>query len=189
LARLLLSLLAVALLGVAAEVPAQSYPTRPIRLIVGFAAGGVADVTARVVAQQLGEQLGQSVVVDNRPGAGAMVAAEAVAKAAPDGYTLLLMTNGNAISASQVCALPYDTLADFVPISTLGFLDVAIVAGSQSRIEPMAVLLAHWTTFVPRTSVFALGAALRAHAKANPRQARHRHDQRREHAAPRSRAI
>ena len=130
-------------LALAAPASAQSWPSKPIKLVVGFAAGGVADVTARVVAQKLSDQLGQPVVVDNRPSAGGIVAAEAVAKSAPDGNTLLLMSNGNAVSASLFRSLPYDTLADFAPVSTLGFFDVAVVASADARIDSMASLLAY----------------------------------------------
>ena len=136
---------ALAFAAVALALPfahAQSWPARPVRLVVGFAPGGVADVTARVVAQKLSTLLGQQVIVDNRPSAGGIVAAEAVAKAEPDGYTLLLMTNGNAVSASLFRSLPYDTLADFAPVSTLGFFDVAVVASGESRIGSIAQLLA-----------------------------------------------
>jgi len=134
---------AAALSCFALPVEAQGYPTKPIRVIVGFAAGGVADVTARIVAHKLAELLGQSVVVDNRPSAGGIVAADAVAKAEPDGHTLLLMSNGNAVSASLFKALPYDTLADFAPVSTLGFFDVAVVASGESRIGSIPELLAY----------------------------------------------
>jgi tripartite-type tricarboxylate transporter receptor subunit TctC len=130
------------LLAASTLAAAQAYPDRPIRLVVGFAAGGVADVTARVVAQKLSEQLGQPVVVDNRPSAGGIVAAEAVAKAAPDGYTLLLLSNGNAVSASLFKSLPYDTLAAFAPVSLLGTFDVAVVASADAKIASMAELLA-----------------------------------------------
>ena len=139
---LMLPLLLGALLGWARECSAQGYPAKPIRLIVGFAPGGVADVSARIVAQKLGERLGQAVVVDNRPSAGGILAADAVAKADPDGYSLLLMSNGNAVSASLFRALPYDTLADFAPVSTLGFFDVAVVASGASRIDSMKDLMA-----------------------------------------------
>jgi tripartite-type tricarboxylate transporter receptor subunit TctC len=139
---LTLPLLLGALLGAAGESSAQAYPARPIRLIVGFAPGGVADFSARIVAQKLGERLGQPIVVDNRPSAGGIVAAEAVAKADADGYSLLLMSNGNAVSASLFRALPYDTLADFAPVSTIGFFDVAVVASSASRLASMQDLMA-----------------------------------------------
>ncbi len=127
----------------AAPVQAQNYPTKPIRIIVGFGAGGVADVTARVVAEKLSTQLGQQVLVENRPSAGGIIAADAVAKADPDGYTLLLMSNGNAVSASLFKSLPYDTLADFAPVSTLGFFDIAVVVNADSKINSMKELLAY----------------------------------------------
>src|SRR5690242_11213657 len=75
---------------------AQTYPTRPIRLIIGYGAGGVADITARLVVNKMAENMGQQIIVDNRPGAGQITAAQAVAKAEPDGYTLLSLNNGNA---------------------------------------------------------------------------------------------
>ena len=143
LARFLALAFAASALPVAAPAYAQAWPTKPIKLVVGFAPGGVADVTARVVAQKLSDQLGQQVVVDNRPSAGGIVAAEAVAKAAPDGYTLLLMSNGNAVSASLFKSLPFDTIGDFAPVSTLGFFDVAVVASAEAKIDSMKALIAY----------------------------------------------
>ncbi|HMA30424.1 MAG TPA: tripartite tricarboxylate transporter substrate binding protein [Casimicrobiaceae bacterium] len=137
------SMLGIAMLAAATTALAQSYPTRPIKLVVGFGPGGVADVTARVVGQKLGAILGQTIVVENKPTAGGIVAAESVAKAPPDGYTLLLMTNGNAVSASLFKSLPYDIRKDFAPVSTLGFFDVAIVAGRDSKIGSVADVLAY----------------------------------------------
>ena len=136
------TLFAAALACTALAAAGQTFPAKPVRLVVGFAPGGVADITARVVAQKLSEQLGQQVIVDNRPSAGGIVAAEAVAKAEPDGHTLLLMTNGNAVSASLFRTLPYDTLADFAPVSTLGFFDVAVVVPADSKIDSVQGLLA-----------------------------------------------
>ena len=136
-------LFAATLACVAFAAAAQTFPTKPVRLVVGFAPGGVADITARVVAQKLSEQLGQQVIVDNRPSAGGIVAAEAVAKAEPDGHTLLLMTNGNAVSASLFRTLPYDTQADFAPVSTLGFFDVAVVVPADSKLDSLPALLAY----------------------------------------------
>lgn len=121
---------------------AQTFPSKPIRIVVPFGAGGVADLTARTVAGRLAEQLGQSVVVENKPGAGGVVAAETVLKAEPDGHTLLLMSNGTAVSAGLFKALPFDTLKDFAPISTLGTFDIAIVAPVDSRFKSLAELLA-----------------------------------------------
>ncbi|HSQ80666.1 MAG TPA: tripartite tricarboxylate transporter substrate binding protein [Casimicrobiaceae bacterium] len=137
------SMFGIAMLVAATSALAQNYPSRPIKLVVGFGPGGVADVTARVVGQKLGAILGQTVVVENKPTAGGIVAAESVAKAPPDGYTLLLMTNGNAVSASLFKSLPYDIRKDFAPVSTLGFFDVAIVAGRDSKIGSVADVLAY----------------------------------------------
>jgi tripartite-type tricarboxylate transporter receptor subunit TctC len=109
---------------------------------VPFGAGGVADLTARTVAGRLAEQLGQSVVIENKPGAGGVVAADTVLKAEPDGHTLLLMSNGTAVSAGLFKSLPFDTLKDFAPISTLGYFDIAILAPADSRFKSLAELLA-----------------------------------------------
>lgn len=89
-----------------------AYPSKPLKIVVPFGAGGVADLTARTVAQKLGENLGQSIVIENKPGAGGVVATDAVAKAAPDGYTLLLMSNATAVSAGLFKTLPYDAEKD-----------------------------------------------------------------------------
>ena len=135
--------LVAAISFVATGVFAQTYPTKPIRVIVGFGPGGVGDLTCRVVAQKLSTQLGQQVLVENRPGAAQIVAADAVAKAAPDGYTLLLMSNGNAVSASLFKSLPYDTVADFASVSTLGFFDIAVVTKSDSKLRSIKEVLAY----------------------------------------------
>ena len=116
--------LGLGLAGVGAR--AQAFPARTIRVVVPFGAGGLADLTARVVAERLGQALGQAVVVDNRPGAGGVAAGEAVARAEPDGHTLLLISNGTAVSASLFKSLPFDTLRDFAPISTLATFDIVI---------------------------------------------------------------
>ncbi len=121
---------------------AQVFPSKPIRIVVPFGPGGVADLTARTVAQRLSESLGQSVVIDNRPGAGGVIAGDLVAKAEPDGHTLLLMSNGTAVSAGLFKALPFDTLRDFAPISTLATFDIAIITSAESRFKTLAELLA-----------------------------------------------
>ncbi|MDW5442032.1 tripartite tricarboxylate transporter substrate binding protein [Polaromonas sp. SM01] len=121
---------------------AQTFPTKPLRIIVPFGAGGVADLTARTVAQKLGESLGQPVVIDNKPGAGGVVAGDLVAKAEPDGHTLLLMSNGTAVSAGLFKSLPFDTLRDFAPVSTLGFFDIALITPMNSKFKTLAELLA-----------------------------------------------
>ena len=121
---------------------AQTYPSKPLRIVVPFGAGGVADLTARTVAQKMSEGLGQSVVIDNRPGAGGIVAAETVAKSEPDGYTLLLMSNANAVSAGLFKSLPFDPLKDFTPVSLMGTFDLAVVTSADSRFQTLPELLA-----------------------------------------------
>ena len=121
---------------------AQTYPTKPVKIVVPFGAGGVADLTARTVAQKLAEVLGQPVVVDNKPGAGGIGAGEAVAKSEPDGHTLLLISNGTAVTAGLFKAVPFDTLKDFAPVSTLGTFDIAIIATADSRFKTLGELVA-----------------------------------------------
>ncbi|HUL91694.1 MAG TPA: tripartite tricarboxylate transporter substrate binding protein [Burkholderiales bacterium] len=111
---------------------AQSYPTQPIKILLPYGAGGVADISARVVAQKLSQQLGQQVLIENRPSAGQIVATEAVKNAAPDGYTLLWFNQGHAVSASLFNSLPYDPAKDFLPISTVGFFGMALLVDSKS---------------------------------------------------------
>jgi tripartite-type tricarboxylate transporter receptor subunit TctC len=118
-----------------------AYPNKPITLIVPFAPGGIADITARTVGEAMAKSLGQAIVVDNRPSAGSIVASSAVAKAAPDGYTLLLMSNGNAVSTGLFKKLPFDVVKDFTPISTLGVFDLGIFVGSASRFATLADVL------------------------------------------------
>lgn len=132
---------ALGLAGVPAR--SQAFPSRPVRIIVPFGAGGVADLTARTVAQKLAETLGQPVLVENRPGAGGVAAGDAVAKAEPDGHTLLLMSNGTAVSAGLFKSLPFDTLKDFAPVSTLASFDIAILTAAEGRFKTLADLLAY----------------------------------------------
>lgn len=98
---------------------AQNYPTRAVRLIIPFSAGGAADVPGRILAQRLSESIGQQVVVENRPGAGSTIGAEAAAKAAPDGYTLFMISNTHFVSAGLYKKLPYDALNDYLPITQI----------------------------------------------------------------------
>ena len=134
------SAMALTALGVHAQ---PAFPSKALRIVVPFAAGGVGDLTARAVATGLAERLGQPVVIDNRPGAGGVVAADSVARAEPDGHTLFLLSNGTAVSASLFKTLPYDTLADFTPVSTLGFFDIAVLVPADSPHGTLAQLLAH----------------------------------------------
>jgi tripartite-type tricarboxylate transporter receptor subunit TctC len=116
-------------------VEAQPYPSKPIRIVVGYAAGGAADITARLVAQKLSVALGQPVVIDNRPGAGGIIAGETVAKAEPDGHSLLHMNYGNAVSVALFKSLPYDIERDFAPISPMGFFDVLVLVNKGSPLD------------------------------------------------------
>lgn len=99
---------------------AQDYPTRPVRVIVPFSPGGAVDGPMRLIAQELGKRLGQPVVVENKPGAGATIGTDVVAKAAADGYTLLLASQTNAISATLYAKLPFDPIEDFTPVTLIG---------------------------------------------------------------------
>ena len=121
---------------------AQSYPTKPIRIVLPFGPGGVADITTRTIAPKLGESLGQHIVVENLPGAGGIRASETVAKASPDGYTLLLLTNGNAVSKALFKSLPYDPETDFAMISTVGYFSMVIVTGANSKYKTLQDVIA-----------------------------------------------
>ncbi len=122
---------------------AQNYPAKPLRIVVPFGAGGVADLTARTVAQKMAQNMGQPIVIENKPGAGGVGAADLVAKSAPDGYTLLLMSNASAVTATMFTKLPFDMSKDFALISTLGFFDIGVVTATESRFKTMADLLAY----------------------------------------------
>jgi tripartite-type tricarboxylate transporter receptor subunit TctC len=121
---------------------AQSYPTKPVRIVLPFGPGGVADITTRTIAPKLSEGLGQQVIVENMPGAGGIRAAESVAKAEPDGHTLLLLTNGNAVSQALFKSLPYDPVNDFAMISTVGFFSMVIVTGANSKYKTLQEVIA-----------------------------------------------
>lgn len=118
------------------------FPSRPVRVVVPFGAGGIADLTARTVGHALGARLGQPVVIENRPGAGGVAAGELVARADPDGHTLLLMSNATAVSAALFAKLPFDPLKSFAPVSLLGLFDLAIVVPAASPWHTLADLLA-----------------------------------------------
>ena len=139
---LLRSTVAAVLAGAAALASAQGYPTKPVRFLVPFGPGGVGDITARVVAQKMSATLGQQVIIDNRPGAGGIVASEIVAKAAPDGYTLLLLNNAHAVSMALFKSLPYDTLRDFAPISSIATFSLVLLVNPDSPIKSVKELIA-----------------------------------------------
>lgn len=122
---LALGLVATALTTSAA---AQAYPGKPVKIIVPFAAGGPADNYARFIAQRLQDSLGQSFVVDNRPGAGSIIGTDIVAKAAPDGYTLLMMSNTHTVNETLIPAKPFQLMRDFVAVAPVNYSDLVLVA-------------------------------------------------------------
>jgi tripartite-type tricarboxylate transporter receptor subunit TctC len=105
----------------------QNYPLKPVKIIVPFAAGGPADVYARIIGEKLQQALGQSFVIDDRPGAGSVIGTDAVAKSAPDGYTLLMMSNTHTVNESLIPDKPYQLMRDFVPIAPLNYSDLVMV--------------------------------------------------------------
>jgi tripartite-type tricarboxylate transporter receptor subunit TctC len=127
----------------AAGAHAQDYPTRALRVIVPFSPGGAVDGPMRLIAQELSKRLGQAVVVENKPGAGATIGTEVVAKAAPDGYTLLLASQTNAISATLYSKLPFDPVDDFVPISLIGREPGVVVVNPAVPASTLQQLIAY----------------------------------------------
>jgi tripartite-type tricarboxylate transporter receptor subunit TctC len=122
---------------------AQEFPARPVRVVVPFSAGGAVDGPMRVIAQELSKRLGQQVVVDNRPGAGATIGTDFVAKAPPDGYTLLLASQTNAISAAIYPKLPYDPIEDFAPISLIGREPGVLVVNPALPVKTLQEFIAY----------------------------------------------
>ena len=138
--RLILGLCAAVLF--AGSVQAQTYPSKPIRLVVGYTPGGGNDLIARIVAAKLQEKLGQPVVVDNKPGAQSIVAAELVAKAPADGYTLLVAPSGPmTINPAVYAKLPYDPVRDFVPVSLLAEFPLLLAVGAEQPIKSVRELV------------------------------------------------
>jgi tripartite-type tricarboxylate transporter receptor subunit TctC len=133
--------LAVAALS-ALPAPAQNYPTRPVRVILPFAAGGIADISTRLISEKLGDRLGERIVVDNQPGAGGITAARSVLAAPADGYTLALVTNGTAISVPLFKSLPFDPVKDFSPISGFSLFDLTVTTNASGPYKSLGDILA-----------------------------------------------
>lgn len=120
----------------------SAFPSKPIRLVVPNAPGGAADLTARTVGEKMAKGLGQPVVIDNRPGAGGVVAGQAVANAAPDGYTMLLISSGTAVSEALFKSLPFDASKDFTPVAPLASFDLVIVGSTAGEFKTLAEMVA-----------------------------------------------
>ena len=120
----------------------SSWPERSITVVVPFGPGGIADLTARTVAQAMSATLKVPIVIDNKPSAGSIVGSAAVAQAAPDGHTLLLMSNANAVSAGLFRKLPFDVQKDFAPVGLLGVFDLALFVAAESKLKSVRELLA-----------------------------------------------
>jgi tripartite-type tricarboxylate transporter receptor subunit TctC len=141
----LVAVIAGALLAGSAAPLAQAqsaYPTRPVSLIVPYAAGGVADVAMRLLGDKLSNRLGQQFIIENRPGAGGIVAAQTAAAAPADGYTLLMTGNNNAIAVALFKSLPYNVLTDFVSVSTASFFDLLLVTRAGSSLHSVQDVIA-----------------------------------------------
>ena len=137
-----------------------TYPTRAIHVVVGFTPGGGNDLIARIVGRKLSENLGQPVIIDNKPGAGAIVATEYVAKAPPDGYTLLVGASGAmAINPAAYAKLPYDPVRDFIPVSELGSFPLILVVNAASPIKSVGELIAFAKTNPDKTNYSSSSAA------------------------------
>jgi tripartite-type tricarboxylate transporter receptor subunit TctC len=132
------ALAALVPLGASAQ---TAYPNRPVKIVVPFAAGGVADITVRVVAEKLGDRLGQRFVIENMAGAGGVTAARAALSAPADGYTLTMLTNGTAVSVGLFKSLPFNPVADFTPISLLGQFDFIFATNAGSALKTMDEVL------------------------------------------------
>ena len=127
--RIVLRLIALLLpLTLALPASAETYPSRTVRLIVPFGAGGPADVYARILAKYLSEETKQSFVVEDRPGAGSLIGTDTVAKSAPDGYTLLVMSNTHTTNESLIPTKPYKLMRDFLPVATINYSDAQPLA-------------------------------------------------------------
>lgn len=136
--------LALTVVGSSGEALAQAYPSKAIRIVVPYPAGGGIDIMSRLIAQRLAQRFSQSVVVENKPGAGTIVAAESVARAAPDGYTLLITTDATiTINPYLYAKLPYDAVKDFAPVSQLVFLNQLLVANAALPVNNLKELVAH----------------------------------------------
>ena len=134
------SLLIAFAIGIASVLPARAqapYPNRPIRIVVPFGPGGFADITVRLLGQKLAERTNAQVIIENRPGAGGIVAANAVISSEPDGYTLFVLSSGIALSKSLLKTMPFDPVTAFSPISTMALFDLLLLVKADSPIHTL----------------------------------------------------
>jgi tripartite-type tricarboxylate transporter receptor subunit TctC len=142
---------------------AEAYPARPVRLLVGYAAGGPGDTIARLVGQALSERLGQPVIIENRPGAGSTIAADAGSKAAPDGYTLLLATAANTINATLYNDLKYDFSRDFAPVATLAREPLVMVISLSGPAKTLGAFITYGRSHPGKITMASAGNGTASH--------------------------
>jgi tripartite-type tricarboxylate transporter receptor subunit TctC len=160
-------LFCLAALGWSVAAAAQHYPSRPLRIVVPFSPGTASDILARQLAAGLAQELGQPVTVDNRPGGAAVIGAEAVAKSAPDGYTILLASSqSHATNSSLLKKLPYDPIADFAPIARLTVFPAVLVVHQSIPAKSVADLVAFARQHPPELKYSSSGAGTQAHLQA-----------------------
>ena len=133
---------AVALLAAPVVARADAWPDKPIQLVVPVGPGGINDITSRLIAQKLTDRLGQTVVVVNRPGAGGIIGSEAVAKASPDGYTILMVYSSHMVNPSLYAKLPYDTIHDFAPITLVNTVNLVLTTSARLPVRTVGELIA-----------------------------------------------
>jgi len=154
---------AVALPAVSRIARAQAYPTRPLRLIVGYTPGGAGDIVARLIGHWLSERLGQPVIIDNKPGAGSNISVQAAFNAPPDGYTLLYVATVQAINASLYEALPFNFLRDFVPVARLAEIPLVMVVNPSVPATTVAGFIAHAKASPGKISMASFGTGSSSH--------------------------
>jgi tripartite-type tricarboxylate transporter receptor subunit TctC len=155
--------LAAALPVSARSAIAQAYPARPVRLIVGYSAGGTADIVARIIAQRLSERLGQPVVVENKPGATTNIATQAVISAAADGHTLLYVTAANATNASLYSSLPFNFMRDIVPVAGLVEFTLVLVVNAALPVHSIGEFVAYAKANPSKISMASFGVGSTSH--------------------------
>ena len=146
--RAILRLVATAWVGLALAIASSAeaqakFPSKPVRIVVPFPAGGTVDVAARIVSQRLGDLLGQSVIIDNRPGANGTIGGSVVAKSAPDGHTLFAVSSTHVINPSIMAQMPFDPIKDFTPITVLGTLPLVFASGSEQPFKTLPEMIAY----------------------------------------------